>query len=341
MKAQFKIGDRTIGPGNPTFIIAEAGSNHNRDLGKAHGLIEIAADAGADAVKFQSFLAERLVAKSEALPDGTNLCELFGKYELPREWHGELMDFARSLDIEFISSPFDFDAVDLLDCLDVCAIKIASGDLDNIPLITHIASKKRPIILSTGMGSVGEVGRALETIVRQGCEEVVLMHCVSSYPSPPEAMNLKAIETLRDAFKVPVGLSDHTIGMEIPIAATALGIDILEKHFTDARDQEGLDHSYSMEPSELKGMVAAIRTVEKAIGTGEKVCSSVESGTKYYARRGIFAKRDIPPGKAIERDDIKLVRPQMGIAPVHLDIVIGRRAVKAIAQDEPITWECV
>jgi len=338
MKSEVKVGKRAIGRGNPTFIIAEVGSNHNRDLEKARKLVQIAAQSGADAVKFQTFIAERLVAKSESLPDGTNLCELFGKYELPHEWHKDLFDYAHSLDIEFLSSPFDFESVDLLDELGVPAFKIASGDLSNLPFIAHIASKKRPIVLSTGMGTLGEVGRALETIAKQGCDDVVLMHCVSSYPSPPEAMNLRAIDTLRRAFKVPVGLSDHTLGANIPIAAAALGIDLLEKHFTDERQQEGLDHSYSMEPDELKEMIAAVRTTEKSLGSGEKACSPVESGTQYYARRSLFARRQIPEGKKIERDDIKLVRPQRGIDPEHLDVVLGRPARKAIEEDEPITW---
>ncbi len=341
MKSEIKIGKKAIGHGSPIFVIAEVGSNHNRDLEKARTLVQIAADAGADAVKFQTFVAERLVARSESLPDGTNLCELFGRYELPHEWHQELFDYAHSLNVEFLSSPFDFESVDLLDELGVPAFKIASGDLSNLPFISHIASKKRPIVLSTGMGTLGEVGRALDTIAKQGCEEVVLMHCVSSYPSPPEAMNLRAISTLREAFKVPVGLSDHTLGIHIPIAAAALGIDLLEKHFTEQRQQQGLDHSYSMEPGELKEMIDAVRTTEKSLGSGEKVCSAVESGTQYYARRSIFAIRQIPKAKKIERDDIKLVRPQRGIDPEHLDVVLGRPALRTIEEDEPITWDCV
>lgn len=338
MKSEVRIGDKVIGHGNSTFIVAEVGSNHNQDLGKARKLIQIAAEAGADAVKFQTFVAEKLVAKSESLPDGTNLCELFSKYQLPHEWHKELFDLAHCLNVQFLSSAFDFDAVDLLDQLGVSAFKIASGDLNNLPLITHIASKKRPIILSTGMGTLGEVGTALDAIAEQGCDQVVLMHCVSSYPSPPEAMNLRAIDTLRQAFKVPVGLSDHTLGAQIPIAATALGIDLLEKHFTDQRQQQGLDHSYSVEPAELKEMIDAVRMVERALGSGEKACASVESATKYYARRSIFARRQIPKGKKIERDDVKLVRPQRGIDPEHLDVVLGRPTLRTIDEDEPITW---
>lgn len=341
MKSRVQVGSNVIGPGNPVFLIAEVGSNHNRDLGKARKLVEIAAHAGADAVKFQTFTAEKLVARSETLPDGTNLCELFSKYELPHEWHHELLDCAHSLDIEFLSSPFDFEAVDLLDSLGVAAFKIASGDLDNLPLLTHIASKGRPIILSTGMGTLSEIGTALSTIAKQGCDEVVLMHCVSSYPSPPDAMNLKAIDTLRQAFKTPVGLSDHTLGSQIPIAATALGIDLLEKHFTDNREQEGLDHSYSLEPDELSEMVQAVRSVEKALGSGEKTCQPAESETRYYARRSLFAKRNIPKEKKIEREDIKIIRPQRGLGPSYLDFVLGRRARRTIEADEPISWDAI
>lgn len=341
MKSRVQIGSHVIGPGNPVFVIAEAGSNHNRNLTKARKLVEIAAQAGTDAVKFQTFTAEKLVARSESLPDGTNLCELFSRYELPHEWHRELRDLACSVGIEFLSSPFDFEAVDLLDSLGVAAFKVASGDLDNLPLLAHIASKRRPIVLSTGMGTLSEVGRALETIAGKGCDEVVLMHCVSRYPSPPDAMNLRAIDTLRQAFRIPVGLSDHTLGSQIPVAATALGIDILEKHFTDDRQQSGLDHSYSLEPDELTEMVHAVRTVEKALGTGEKVCQAVESETRYYARRSLFATRKIPKGKKIERSDIIIIRPQRGIQPAYLDFVLGRPAQRTIEAGEPITWDAI
>ncbi|MCD6327653.1 N-acetylneuraminate synthase family protein [bacterium] len=341
MQRQFEIGSKVIGAGNQLFVIAEAGSNHNQDLKKAKSLISIAADAGANAVKFQTFIARKLVARSESLADGTNLCELFEKFELPHEWHKELFDDAKSLGMSFISSPFDFESADLLDSLGVAAFKIASGDLTNLPLIRHIASKKRPVILSTGMGTLGEVGIALDAISGTGCDRVALLHCVSSYPAPPESMNLRAILTLKEAFKVPVGLSDHTTGLQVPIAAAALGIDLLEKHFTENKKQPGLDHAYSLEPPELKKMVEALRMIELALGTGEKVCHEVESGTKFYARRSLFAARRIPKGKKIEADDMKIVRPQRGILPEFYEIIVGRTALRDLEEDEAITWEAV
>lgn len=341
MKREVLLAEKTVCDGSPIYVIAEAGSNHNRDLNKAKGLIQIAAQAGADAVKFQTYVAEKLVSKSESLPDGANLCELFGKYELPYEWHQELMDYATSLGIHFLSSGFDFESVDLLDSVGVPAFKIASGDLTNTPLIKHIAAKGKPIILSTGMGTLREVAQALEAIASEGCDEVVLMHCVSSYPSPPAAMNLKSIDSLKQAFRVPVGLSDHTLGLQIPIAAAALGVSLIEKHFTDKREQAGLDHSYSLEPDELREMIETIRTIEEALGTGEKVCAQVETPTRYYARRSLFASRRIDEGERIQREDVKIVRPQKGIEPEFLDIVVGRTARKTIEEDEAITWDNV
>lgn len=339
MLSALKIGQKTVGPGHPLYVIAEAGSNHNRILDKARSLIEIAADAGADAVKFQIFAADKLVSGREKLPDGTSLAKFFGEYELPHDWLSELKSASGQAGVEFLSSAFDFEAVDALHELGVAAFKIASGDLTNVPLVKHVASKGKPIILSTGMGSLSEVGRALEVISGQGCESVVLLHCISSYPSPPESMNLNAIETLRRAFGVPVGLSDHSLGLDIPIAATALGIDVLEKHYTDSRDQSGLDHSYSLEPEELRQMVAKVRMVQKALGSGQKLCQDAERGTRYYARRSIFAARDIPEGKTLVLQDLKLVRPEAGIKPDLMEFVIGRQAKNLIEKDSPITWD--
>ena len=341
MQKAVRLGSKKVGPGNPVYIVAEAGSNHNGQLDKARNLIRLAAEAGADAVKFQTFVSERLVCRQERLADGQSLFELFKPFELPYEWHPELMNLAASLGIEFLSSAFDFESADLLERIGVAAFKIASGDLTNIPLVKHIAAKRKPIILSTGMGTISEIADAIEAVESAGCDEVILLHCVSSYPSPPGAMNLLAIETLRRAFGVPVGLSDHTTGLEVPIAATALGIDLLEKHFTEQRAQPGLDHSYSLEPDELSEMIRKVRITEEALGTGEKVCAPQESKTKYYARRSLFARRPIPKGKTIQRDDIKIVRPQKGIEPGLIDLVIGRAARVDIQEDEPITWDKV
>jgi N,N'-diacetyllegionaminate synthase len=336
--------NRGLGRDNPCFIIAEAGSNHNGDLEIAKQLIDTAAEARADAVKFQIFKAEGLYSKYTpgfSYLQGQDTYQLIKDLETPREWIGELADHCRHRGIIFMASPFDFEAVDLLDPY-VPAHKVASFEIVDLELIKHIASKGKPIIISTGMSRLGEIEDAVEAARSQGNDQVALLHCNSLYPTPPEAVNLRAMRTMGKAFHLPVGFSDHTLGIHVPVAAVALGACVIEKHFTMSRKMKGPDHAFALEPQDLTAMVTAIREVEKAMGNGIKEKSALECEEMYEkARRSIHAKVDIPGGRTIARDMLTIKRPGYGIKPKFIDIVAGRTAKKDIRADEWITWDMV
>jgi sialic acid synthase SpsE len=341
-----KLGTREVGTGHPCYVIAEAGANHDRDLDVARRLIDVAADAGADAVKFQTYSGRALY--STKTPRFEYLGELGAKpahellddIALPREWQPVLAAHCREAGIEFLSSPFDRDAVDELDALDVAAFKIASFELVDLPLIEYTASKGRPLILSTGMASFGEIEDAVTAARRAGAAEVCLLQCASLYPSPAHIMNLRAIPTMAAAFGVPVGLSDHTLGIHVATAAIALGAHLLEKHFTLDRSRSGPDHPFAIEPPELKQLVANVRDVEAALGDGVKRGPSAEERTEMYtARRSVVAARAIPAGTRITRDMLTIKRPGHGIAPKLIDALVGRTAAVDIDDDDVVTWE--
>ncbi|MFC2004683.1 N-acetylneuraminate synthase [Chloroflexota bacterium] len=340
-----RIGSRIIGEGEPCFIIAEAGVNHNGDIDLARNLVDVASEADADAVKFQTFEAEEIVtadagkARYQRLtsdPDEAQL-EMLKKLMLGREDFRQLSAYAQDKKAVFLSSPFDYGSVDLLDELDVPAFKIPSGEITNFPLLSYIASKQKPIILSTGMSTLNEVEDALEAIHNKGVEEVILLHCVTSYPAKMEDANLKAIETLRRTFSLPVGLSDHTAGISVPIAAVALGACVIEKHFTLDKNLPGPDHRASLEPEELKAMVAAIRDIELALGDGIKRPTKEEEENKKAARRSLVARVNIPAGTAITENMLDIKRPGTGLEPKLMKLVIGKKAKKDIACGEIIT----
>ena len=343
----FEIAGRRVGPGEPAYVIAEAGANHNRDLGVARQLIDVAAEAGADAVKFQTYTGKDLYSSRtpqfEYLADERSPQELLDAVALPREWQPELAEHATSRDIHFFSSPFDSAAVDGLRELGVPAMKIASFELVDLPLIRHAAAAGVPMIVSTGMAVLGEIEDALSAVADAGNREVALLRCASVYPAPPAIMNLRAMATLRAAFGVPVGLSDHTRGTAIPAAAAALGAELVEKHFTLSRDMEGPDHPFALEPGELTEMVAAIRDVEAGLGNGRLEGPSEEEAGEMYtlARRSVIAAVDIPAGTLIEEDMLTVKRPGTGIPPREMGLVVGRTARADIPFDEPITWEMV
>jgi N,N'-diacetyllegionaminate synthase len=341
LKKEITIGDRLIGPGHPTYIIAEIGANHNRDLKIAKTLIEKAAIAGVDAVKFQTYRAENLYSKRapKFSKDDVDPFDLIKANELPREWHKELFDYAAERNVHFLSSPFDNDAVDDLDKVGVPAFKVASFELIDLGLLKYIAKKKKPIILSVGLANLGEIEDALEVIRAQGNDDVMLLHCASLYPSPPEVVNLNAIQTLSKAFQIPVGFSDHTLGIHIAVAAVAKGACMIEKHFTLDRTMKGPDHSFAIEPQELKQLVKNIRDVETAMGTGMKIRSTAEQEMYEKGRRSIIAAKDIKKGMKIERDWLIVKRPGYGIKPKYLDLVVGRTAKRDIKADEWITWD--
>lgn len=344
-----KISNRLIGDAEPCFIIAEAGVNHNGDINLAKKLIDAAKAAGADAVKFQTFKAENVVVKDaqkaeyqkETTGVGESQYGMLKKLELTEEDFRELADHAKEKEILFLSSPFDKESVDLLYELDVPAFKIGSGEITNFPLLKHIAKKGKAIILSTGMATLGEVEEALNVIRSEGVEKVILLHCVSNYPARIEDVNLRAMETLKQAFKLPVGFSDHTLGITASIAAVALGACVIEKHFTLDRNLIGPDHKASLEPDELKEMVKTIRDVEKALGNGVKIPTKEEEEIKRIARRSIVAKVDIPKGTTITEDMMDAKRPGRGIEPKSIDIIVGKKAKEDIRKDEIVTWKMI
>lgn len=345
---RLKIGERWIGDGEPCFIVAEAGANHNRDLGMAKELIAVAAEAKADAVKFQTYSAETLYSKKtpkftylEGLTDKSTW-ELIKEIELPREWQAELAEEATKRGILFMSTPFDHRAVDELDALGVPVFKIASFEIVDLPLVRHAASKGKPMIVSTGLADYEDIQDALAACREAGNDKVVLLQCASLYPAPPERINLRAMETMRRAFGTLVGLSDHTLGIHISVAAPALGACVIEKHYTLSRSLKGPDHPFAIEPAELRELVRQVREVEAALGDGRKLGPAPEEMEMHQkARRSLVAARAIPKGARIERDMVTIKRPGYGIKPKYLDLVVGRVAKVDIAEDTVLTWEIV
>ncbi len=347
MKKKVLVGNRVIGQGGPCFVIAEAGSNHDRNLDQAKRLIDVASEAGADAVKFQTFTAEKIAARSNAdiakidFAGCRSLFELYQKFELPREWQVELSCYSREKDILFLSTPFDEEAVDQLNELGVPAFKIASFEIVHLPLLRYAARTGKPMILSTGMATLGEIEEALEVIYREGNEQVILLHCAINYPAPVESVNLAAMDTMRLAFGVPVGYSDHTLGLSVPIAAVARGANVIEKHFTVDKNLQGPDHAFALGPEELKAMVQCIRETEAAIGSPKKGATADEAEHLTRGRRSLFAKVHIPAGTTITEDMVAVLRPGIGLKPKYLARIVGRKARRDIEVDEPITWDDV
>src|SRR3989344_2607966 len=341
-----RIGTKTIGEGAQVFIIAEAGVNHNGDMALAHKLIDAAADAGADAVKFQTFTSEELV--SEDAPQAAYQTANTGKEEsqismlrnlvLPHKEHSALKKYAEENGLVFLSTPFSIPDADFLETLGIAAYKIPSGELTNLPFLAHIAKKKKPILLSTGMGTLEEVREAIAILQKNGATEIALFHCTSEYPAPPADINLRAMQTLAGEFGFPTGLSDHSEGISVAIAATALGACILEKHFTLDRALPGPDHKASLEPSELKEMIRCIRTVEQSLGSPEKKPTAGELDTASVARKSVVARRDIAEGACIAFEDIYIVRPGTGIQPKHFDEVVGKTTKQKISLGMPLQW---
>lgn len=332
---------------NKIFIIAEAGVNHNGSLELAKRLIEVAADAGADAVKFQTFVAEEVVSinapKAEYQKQTTDASEsqyeMIKKLELSREDHKKLMEYAKNKNIMFLSTPFDERSVDLLVELGVPLIKISSGEITNHPFLRYVAKKGLPIIISTGMSTLEEVREAVSVIKGTGCNDLTLLHCTSNYPALFRDCNLRAIKTMSDAFKIPIGYSDHTPGRVVSVAAAALGACVIEKHFTLDKNLPGPDHKASLDPDELKHMVYDIRIIEKALGSSVKVPVESELEVRDVVRRSIVAKVEIPQGTLITEDLITFKRPGIGIAPKNADNIIKKMANQNIHKDDIIKYE--
>ena len=337
-----KISGRYISEGFPCFIIAEAGVNHNGEIRLAEKLIDAAVKAGADAVKFQTFKTDALVAQGaekaryqqETTGKTENQYEMLKKLEFKPADFKKLADYCRQKRIIFLSTPFDEKSVDLLQNLKVPAFKIPSGEITNLPLLTHIARKKKPVILSTGMSLSKEIKTAVALLQKEGSGNIVLLHCVSAYPARPEDINLRYMATLKRTFKLPVGFSDHTLGIAVPTAAAALGACVIEKHFTLDKAMPGPDHRASLEPDELTAMVTAIRTIEKALGDGKRRLSTEEKNIKKAARKSLVAAVDIPAGTSIKKEMLAIKRPGSGIEPGMIDKVIGKKTKTVIKRDE-------
>ncbi|WP_375724549.1 N-acetylneuraminate synthase family protein [Arcobacter sp. KX21116] len=348
-KKKVNISGFNIGEGESTFIIAEIGLNHNGDLTLAKELIDLAIENGANAVKLQSFKSKHRVAKNgktsryveKILGTEETDFEMFKKNELSIDQTKELFDYAKDRTIIF-SAPFDLESVDELEILNVDCYKIASFDLVNLPLIKKVAATQKPIIISTGMSNLSEVEDALQVVASTGNKNVILLQCTSSYPCPPESMNIKAIDTMRQAFGgLPVGLSDHVIGDTVSLAAVARGANVIEKHFTVDKRMEGPDHILSLIPSELKDMVLKIRLIEEALGDGIKQSSPDEMSTIIRFRKTMYANRDIKAGEQITEDDIIYKGPAYGIYSKYENIVLGQYFTKDVKKDTPITWDLI
>lgn len=332
MVACINIAHRSVGPGQPCYIIAEAGVNHNGSLEMARQLVDIAVQAGADAVKFQTFKAERLVTPDAPKADyqvrttgsAESQFDMIRRLELSPEIHRELMAYCHRKNILFMSSPFDEESADLLADMGVAVFKVPSGEITNLPLLTHVALKGKPMIVSTGMAYLSEVEAAVRTIEAAGNREFVLLHCVSNYPADPADVNLRAMRTLSAAFGVPVGYSDHTQGIEVPLAAAVLGACIIEKHLTLDHGLSGPDHRASLEPDEFTAMVRGIRTVEVALGHGRKEPAASEANTVSVARKSLVAAQDIQAGTMLTEELIAIKRPGTGLPPTMLASILGR-----------------
>ncbi|HWR45770.1 pseudaminic acid synthase [Sporomusa sp.] len=345
MNKVINIKERNIGTGYPCYIIAEMSANHAGDINRAIEIIYAAKESGADCIKLQTYTADTITINcsneyfqiKQGTWQGENLYQLYQKAYTPWEWQGRLKEEADKVGIDFLSTPFDKTAVDFLENLGVDFFKIASFELVDIPLIKYIAAKGNPIILSTGMGSLGEIEEAVNAIRSQGNENLCLLKCSSAYPAVPDDMNLRTIRHLKDTFGVPAGLSDHSLGSIGAVAAVAMGANVIEKHFCISRSIENPDASFSMEPQEFRSMVNDIRAVEKAIGKVSYQLSEREKGSVIF-RKSIFVVKDIAHGEVLTEENIRVIRPGYGLPPKYYEEVIGKKAITTIEKGTPLKW---
>ena len=343
-----KIRDRRIGPDQPVYIVAEISGNHNQDFDEAVRILHAAKEAGADAIKLQTYTPDTITINCNTEPfrikgtmwEGRNLYELYGEAYTPWEWQPKLKQVANELGLDCFSSPFDFTAVDFLEKMDVPAHKIASFELVDIPLIQRVACTGKPVIMSTGMASLTEIDEAVRAFRDTGGKQLVLLKCTSAYPSPPEEMNLRTIPHLAETFGVPVGLSDHTLGIAVPVAAVALGACVIEKHLTLSRAAGGPDAAFSLEPSEFKAMVEAVRTAEKALGRVSYEVTEKEKASRIF-RRSLFVVEDMKAGDVFTDQNIRSIRPAHGLPPKYFPEVLDRCAARDLLRGTPLRWEDV
>ncbi|NPV91587.1 MAG: pseudaminic acid synthase [Firmicutes bacterium] len=340
------INKRRVGPGQPVYVIAELSANHNQDYQQAVELIKAAKAAGADSVKLQTFTPDTITIRCDrpefkvgggTLWDDRTLYELYTEAYMPWEWQPKLKELADELGLDLISTPFDPTAVDFLEEMGVPTHKLASFELVDIPLIEKMAATGKPLIISTGMATLSEIEEAVNTARGAGATEMVLLKCNSGYPAPPDEMNLATIPHMAEAFGVPVGLSDHTLGIAVPVAAVALGACVVEKHFTMSRAVPGPDSAFSLEPHEFKEMVEAIRVAEKAVGRVHYGVSEKEAKSRVF-RRSLFVVKDMKVGEEFTTENVRSIRPAHGLHTRHLKEVLGRRASRDIERGTPLEW---
>ncbi len=349
MTAHIEIGRRRIGAGEPVFCIAEVSANHNQDFETAVRIVQAAKDAGADAVKLQTYTPDTITIQSNrecfqvgggTLWDGRSLYDLYKEAYTPWEWQPKLKKVADDLGMQCFSSAFDASAVDFLETMDVPAHKVASFELVDLPLIQKMAATGKPLIMSTGMATLEEIEEAVRTARRAGATQIALLKCTSAYPAPANEMNLRTIPELARRFDVPVGLSDHTMGIAVPVAAVSLGACIIEKHLTLARAAGGPDSAFSLEPEEFRAMVEGVRTAEKALGSVHFGVSERESRSRVF-RRSLFVVRDVKKGELFTSENVRSIRPGDGLHTRHLAEVLGKTAALDIVQGTPLSWDLV
>ncbi|MBZ9577527.1 N-acetylneuraminate synthase family protein [Patescibacteria group bacterium] len=355
-----KIGNKNIGAENSVYIIAEIGSNFDGDLRRAKYLAKLAKEVGADAYKIQNFLAPKMLSEkgfqnfqvSYQSKWDSGVFEVYRQAEFPRKWLKELSDYCRKIGIDFFSSPYDIEAVNLLEKIGVPAYKIGSGEIDNLEFLEYVARLGKPIILSCGTATLEEIGNAVSVIRDSGNNQIVLLQCVTNYPSPMADANIRAMVAIKEKFRVEVGYSDHTIGKEgggddplsgttVPLGAVALGARVIEKHFTDDRTRKGQDHPFAMDIEGFRKMVEGIRALEKALGNGMKRIMPSEKETAFIMRRGIYARKKIEKSQKISRDSVEFLRPATGLRPPQINEILDKVAKHKILAGEPITLDDV
>ena len=349
MAIQLDIGGRRVGPGEPVYIVAEMSANHNGDYQQAVDILRAAKDAGADAVKLQTYTPDTMTIRHAGegfivgpgtLWEGRNLYELYAEAFTPWQWQKDLRDEAKRLGLGFLSTAFDESAVDFLEGLEVPVHKVASFEIVDLPLIRRMAATGKPLIMSTGMSTEAEVREAVETARAGGSGDILLLKCTSAYPAPPSEMNLATMAALAQTFGVAVGLSDHTLGHAVAVAAVALGACMVEKHFTLSRKVKGPDSAFSMEPAELAEMVRAIRIAEAAIGRVKYGAGEAEEKSKVF-RRSLYVVSDVKAGEALTEKNVRAIRPGFGMHTRHLTEVLGHRAARDLSTGSPLDWSMV
>ena len=350
LETSFMLGDRKVGLDAPPLVIAEMSGNHNQSLERALEIVDAAARAGAHVLKLQTYTADTItldvsdgeffISDETSLWSGTSLHDLYEKASTPWEWHAPIMDRARELGLLCFSTPFDETAVDLLESLGVCAYKIASPEIVHLPLIRRVAATGKPLLISTGMATLAEIDDAVRAARDAGCTELVLLKCSSTYPAAPEDSNVLTIPHLRESFGCEVGLSDHTLGVGASVAAVAHGASVVEKHFTVSRAAGGVDSSFSLEPDELRALVTETERAWRSLGTVAYGPTEAERASLVY-RRSVYVAEDIAAGEVFTAQNLRIVRPGLGLPPKYYDLVIGRRAARDAVVGTPVTWDLV